>query len=137
MARLQSFKRIIVEDFEEKYKDLISKLGYSVNSFADDVLNALNKNISVSDNLNINKKTIIITVDPTGKPVSNPKITTGLNAICTGISVIRAVNNTNSTITPTQCPFITFSDDGGQLTIQKITGLTPNQQYSLNIILWV
>lgn len=137
MSKLQSFKRLIIEDFDEKERDMVSKIAYSVNTFADDVLGAFNKNISIDDNLNIVKKDITVTVNTLGVPTSPLTVSSGLSSICVGMQVINATNLTNSTTTPTGTPFITFSDNGSQITISKITNLQASNSYRLKLILYV
>lgn len=135
--KLSSFKRIIAEDFDEKDRPIVSKLAYAINVFADDVLNALDKNLSIEDNLNINKKEITASVDANGVPVVPISIKSGLNGPCFGIDVIRAINNTNPNISPTSCPFITYADINGQISVNKISGLQPNNRYTLRLVLYV
>lgn len=136
MAKLQSFKRLIIEDFSEKDRPLVSKIAYAVNIAFEDILNALNKNLSITDNLSINQKTLSVTVDGTGAPKSTTTLSSGLGSTCTGISVISARNLTNASSSPTTTPFITFVDNSGSISIQKITGLQENNSYQLQLILW-
>lgn len=90
LAILEGFKRLIVEDFDSKDRAMISKVAYSVNSFADDVLNALNKNLTINDNLLAKETTITLTVDATGTPTSKTTFTTNLGTASTGMLVIDA-----------------------------------------------
>lgn len=134
--KIQGFKRITAEDFDEKDKSLVSKIAYSINVFAEDVTTALNKNISIEDNLSIVKKDITITVDRTGTPTTSSIITSGLGSFCSGMQVIKATNITNPSVSPTNQPFITFSDNEGKITISKITGLQADNKYILRVILY-
>jgi hypothetical protein len=136
MAKLQSFKRLIIEDFPEKDRNLVAKLAYPINSTFEDILNVLNKNLTIEDNLTINKKDFTVTVDANGVPIVNTVILSGLNSSCVGMQVIKAINSTNPTISPTGTPFITFSDNSGQITISKITNLQANNKYTLRVILY-
>lgn len=136
MARLQSFKRITVEDFEQKDRALVSKIAYAVNVFAEDVLNNLNNNLTIEDNLNLAKKDLTVTVDASGNVTNSVSLKTGLNHSCQGSLVIRAVNLTNTANIPTGTPFITFTENSGLLTILNITNLVANDQYKLKLILF-
>ena len=49
MAKLQGFKRIQTEDFPKEYQSVIDRLGYSINVFAEQVLDAFNKKIMADD----------------------------------------------------------------------------------------
>ena len=136
MAKLQSFKRINVEDFEQKDKAVVAKLAYAINNFAEDVLNAFNNQVSIDDNLNITKKDFIVTVDGNGKVIGNSSLRTGLDHPCLGITVIKAINNTVSTRIPTGTPFVTFSENSGLITILNVTNLQASNQYSLKLLLY-
>jgi hypothetical protein len=136
MAVLQSFKRIIVEDFDSKDRDLVSKLAYAINNFAEDVINAFGNEITIEDNLNIVKKDFSVTVDKNGRTVGSATLKTGLNHTCDGITVIRATNLINSSHIPTATPFVTFTENSGLITISNISNLTAGEQYKLKLILF-
>ena len=136
MAKIQNFKRIIGEDYPEKDRSLISKLAYSINVFAEDVTNAFNKNLSINDNLNLSTKEINVTVNSSGVPVATLKMNSGLGSVCKGMIVINSVNKTNTNNTPSGTPFITFADNSGLITINKVTNLTANDNYTLTLVLF-
>lgn len=135
MSKIQSFKRIIKEDYEEQYRALIDKFGSGINTFTDDVYNALNKGISIEDNLNQAKQTIKVTVDASGTPNPQLQIKSGLKTACYGIQVVRAINTTNSKINPTSQPLLSFSENNLVLTINNITGLQASNTYQLYLVL--
>lgn len=137
MAKIQSFKRIIEEDFPKEYKGLISKLAYSLNTFADDVSNALNRNLSISDNLNLNIKDVNVTVNNAGAPTTTLIIKTGLPGNCSGVAVVKASNQDNlvdstktiSGITAATPPVVTATAHGfsnGDEIIISGSDSTPN-----------
>lgn len=136
MAKLQSFKRINVEDFASKDQDMVSKISYSVNTFAEDVLNALTNQISITDNLNIVMKNFIVKVNALGQVIGNATLKTGLDHPCQGILVIKAVNTTVSSNLPSNTPFLNFTENSGLITIKNVTGLTASNNYSLTLILF-
>ncbi len=135
MPKPQQFRRIIAEDFPEKERPTINKLAYSINSFAEDVLQCLNNNLSMQDNLAANQKTFSVML-VSGVPTIATSVKTGLNTQCGGIQVIRAVNKTTITNFPTSAPFISFTNDNGLILINKITGLQDNEKYDLTVIFW-
>lgn len=136
MSKLQSFKRLTVEDFDTKDRAMVGKIAYSINIFAEDVLNALNNNISIEDNLNIAKKDFTVVVDGSGNIVGNASLKTGLSHSCQGITVIKADNLTVPANIPTGTPFVTFSESSGLITISNITNLTATNQYKLKLVLF-
>lgn len=136
MSKPQSFKKIIVEDFDEKDRPLVTKLAYAINPAFEDVISIFNKGLSIDDNLNQVKKDITATVDGNGVPVPAIVIKTNLGATCRGIQVIQASNNTNPLLSPTSHPFLTFTDNSGNVSVSKITGLQPSNKYTLRLILY-
>lgn len=134
--RLQAFKRLIKEDYKEEQREMIEKLGFSLNTFADDITNLLNKNITIEDNLNQAKKTVKTSVDASGTPISPLAFKTGLTDQCYGIQCVRAINTTTSTSYPTSTPLLSFTESNNVLTINNITGLVAGSTYSLNLILF-
>ena len=135
MSKLQGFKRILAEDFDEKERPLVSKLAYSINPAFEDIQFAMNKGLSIEDNLNFNKKDITVIVDASGIPNTDVVVKSGLASSCSGIIVIKATNLTAPATSPTNTPFITFSDNSGQISINKITGLQASNQYRLRLLL--
>lgn len=136
MAKIQNFKRLIAEDFKDENRELISKVAYSLNPFMDDLQGALNKNLTIADNLDINQKTIDIKVDGSGTVIGSNKLKTDLNRQCEGLTVIQVTNITNPTSYPTGTPFISFTETNGVISINNITNLTASNQYKLKINLF-
>lgn len=134
MAKIQSFKRIIKENFDSDYQDLIDAIGGSINVFAEDVINAFNKNITVDDNLKMEYKDVDVTVNASGLPNITTQYKTVLLGRIKGVSVERAENLTNSTTYPTSAPFITFTQNDQVITIKHITGLVANNKYRLTVL---
>lgn len=135
MPTPQQFRRIIIEDFPEKERETISKLAYSINSFAEDILQCLNNNLSIKDNLAAEQKIITVTV-VSGVPTQNLTIQTNLKTNCSGTQVINALNKTTPANVPTSCPFITFTNQSGSIKINNISGLQDNEEYQLTVIFW-
>lgn len=133
--KLSSFRRIVSDDYDEKDRPLISKLAYSVNSAIDEILETLNRNVSIADNTNLVIKDITATVS-SGVPTTTLRITSGLTSFCRGMQVISATNQTTSTTYPTSQPFINFTENNGVITINHISGLTDGDKYLLRVVLY-
>lgn len=137
MSKIQSFKRIIIEDFDEKDRKLVSKLAYSMNIFAQDLENALNKGLTIADNLSLVQKDVNVTVDVSGTPKSNIQIKTDLASTCKGVLVIKVTDLVTTGRPPAASPFVTFTENGtGLINITNITGLIGENSYSLRIVLF-
>lgn len=135
MARLQNFKRIIKENLPKESQALADTIGYSVNSFAEEVTNAFNKNISVDDNLSMEYKEIDLEVDGSGVPIIAAQIKTSLSGRIRGMPVIKLDNLTNPSTYPTSAPFVNFDQNNTLLTITHVTGLSTSNKYRLTLLL--
>ena len=131
--KLQSFKRLIKEEVEEQFRPLIDRVGYSINPFAQDVLIALNKNLTIADNLLQQIKQVEVTVDTTGTPKTTSQFKSDLPQNIIGMNVIKVENLTNTSVYPTGHPFISFDQSSGVITIKNITGLVADNKYRLTI----
>ena len=131
--KVQGFKRIVREDFPEEQQDLADKLGFSINAFADDIINLVNNNITIDDNLNWQVKEVDIVVDASGIPVNSVQFKSTLKGRCKGCQVTRADNLTNTNTYPTSAPFVSFTDNNGVIIINHVSGLQANQKYRLRL----
>lgn len=135
MAKIQSFSRIIVEDYDEKDRPLVTKLANSLNPFCEAIVDALTKRLTITDNFDMSKKTVTLSVDSAGVPTTKTSLKSELSSQCVGITVLRAVNTTTPTHLATGTPFVTFTDNDRLLSIVNITNLVPNDKYTLTLIL--
>lgn len=134
MAKLNVTKRIVAEDFEEEDQGLITKLAFTLNSFFEQVAFAFNKNITIEDNLNMEIKEVVITVNASGFPTTQAQFQSSLRTKVRGLLVLRAFNQTNPGTYPTSAPFISFEQNNNLLTIQHVTGLQAAESYKLQIL---
>ncbi|HLD91095.1 MAG TPA: Ig-like domain-containing protein [Patescibacteria group bacterium] len=130
--KIDSPKRLNVEDFKDDEKELVEKIGICYNSFAESVYNALNKNLSISENLNQEIKTINnIKVDASGNPVFSISFKHNLALKSTGTQIIRVLGGAI-----TSHPFITYTEENKIIKVSNITGLLANTTYTLTIIIY-
>jgi hypothetical protein len=73
MSKIDNVRRIVVEDFDKDYRDLISKLSFILNRFMDQTVLQLNGNIDI-DNLKMEQKTFKTIVDASGNPKTSLKV---------------------------------------------------------------
>lgn len=135
MAKIDGGKRILSEDFKSADRDLISKLALVLNPFTEQIILALRKNITVTDNLNMEYKTISIKVDASGKPVSSNQLTSNLSTKIKGISCESYQNLTNSNNYPTSGITVTWVQKNGIIEIQHVTGLNSTDTHSLTLLI--
>lgn len=130
--KIQSPKRIIVEDFDSEDRNTVEKLGFTVNTFNEDVFNAMNKNLTIEDNLNQQIKTLSnIEVDGSGKPITSLAFQNNLKGKIQGTQVIRVLGGI-----PTAQPFITFTESNNVVTINNISGLASGTKYTIYVLLF-
>ena len=132
--KLPAYKRIYYTDFPQEDQEIIEQLSYTINNGFEGVYNALNNGLSLEDNLDVSVKDVLITVDATGIPTSPTSYTVTNSNPIDGTQVIRALNQTNSTVFPTGGIFISYTQSGNKVTINNITGLPANNQFSVRII---
>lgn len=130
MAKLDSPKRIIKEDFEEDYQEMIDKLAFIQNTFNEQVYQAFNKSIN---NDNLSREFVTITVENGGGNLKMPtQFKIGLSKII-GMNTIRAENLTNLAVYPTSIPFLTWTLNGNIITVKNVSGIQDNNKYRLTL----
>lgn len=134
MARLPSWKRIIEQDYPEKYQDLIQQISVPLNYGIEVLYNLLNGKLTFKDNIASTIKELDVQVDNTGKPLAPTVIKKTSSDRIEGIIVVRAQNLTNSTTYPSGAVFISYTETTENIIINNITGLQPNNFYRINVI---
>jgi hypothetical protein len=134
MARLSKFARINREGVPEEQLALVEKLASSINSFAEELNFALDRRLTVDDNLNMSYKEIDVTLSSSGQPVNKTQFRSGITGRCRAISVERVENIDNPATYPSAAPFVSFIDNSGLITINHITGLQSGSRWRLTLL---
>lgn len=132
--KLPSFKRLLSTDFKKDYKSLIDQLGLSLNNGITVLYDALDRNISLRDNIKSTVRDVVVSVNSNGTPKQTAAFTLDSPGKIDAVLVGLAVNQTNSSIYPLNGPFVTGNQGTTFFTITNITGLTPNDNWLLRII---
>lgn len=133
--KLSNYRRIIATDYSDEYKELVDRLGTSLNNDIDQIHEALNNKITFADNISCTIADLGVTVGADGIPTRstsfklNPKQLTIL-----GILATNAFGANNPNILPSSGIFISFTKNEGYVTIDNIKGLLPNIPYTLKIL---
>ena len=133
MAKIPDLKRIAKEDFSSEDQELVGKLGFIINSFHEQVRNALNKNLTI-DNLSQEVKTLEFTTGENGQPLNKLTFKSGLTTNLQGIIVLRLVITSSNTSYPSQMPIISWAQNDSLVTITNIGGLIAETKYKLTIL---
>lgn len=132
--KLPSFRRIFKTDYTQEFQNLVEKMAISINYGFEVLYDALNKKISLNDNIYCTVKDIEITVDINGVPKTTTAFSLDINAKIIGIVVLSANNLTNSAIYPSSGVFINFSQNNTNIIIDHITGLQADNNYRLKLV---
>ena len=129
--KLQAPKRIMVEDYGEDDQEMAGTLGRTLNTYNEELYLLTSSNITITDNLNQEIKTIKVTVGADQKPKTTISFKNNLTSKVQGTQVIRHFGTTSVT----SAPFIEFSEASKVVTINKIIGLVADKEYQLVILI--
>jgi hypothetical protein len=130
MAKIDSPKRFVVEDFKPAERPFASKLFGILNNFMEQVIGIINGRLNFKDNFFAHDTEVIVNTPFTTINVANP-----LNSPIRGIIVLRVDTLTNSKEILTDGVTVQYTNDTGQIRIYNITGLTPGNKYRLRLLL--
>lgn len=127
--KISAFKRLQQQDYPKTYKDLMNGLFDILNSFMEQVSQALTRRLTYSDNFDCVNATLTLTA-----PVTNLKIKNTQGGIMGGCQILN-VTPVNAQEILTSAPFAQFLNSGdGQLIVKTITGLTPGNTYNVTLL---
>ena len=130
VGKAPDLKRIAKEDFESQYHSLIEKLAFPLNSHMEQVRNLFSKGIDF-DNLTRELITLKVQTDLESKPLTKLSFKSTLKNKVRGINVISANITSSNTSYVQQAPFISFSQNNNIISINNISGLSPETTYEL------
>ncbi len=133
--KLPNYRRLMKTDFPNEFQDLVERLAYVININTQSVYDALNRKVSLGDNIDCVIRNIEITVDGSGIPVNTAIF--GVDdkvRVVQGLEVQRAENLTNSNVYPTGGIFLTFQQVQTGVQIQHVTGLPAGYNFRLRVV---
>lgn len=131
---LPTFRRLNKQDYETSYQKLVDQLASSLNVAIDSLNAAVNKGLSLSDNVSGTYKELAVTVDSTGTPTTPTQFSLSVtNQKILGTQVIYAINTANSSSYPTGGIFISFTQTTTGILINNITGLPAGQPFTIRV----
>jgi hypothetical protein len=132
--KLPSFRRLIKSDYEQEYSKLIETLSFSINNGIEVLYQALNKSLTLRDNIACAIKEIEVAVDSNGTPTAKTGFTLDSGNKILGITVLNVINAKNPSILPNSGVFISFVQETKNITIVSVRGLPPNQTFTLTLV---
>lgn len=135
MAKLSSYRRIYKTDYEKPYQGLVDSMSLTINQSFDEVYQALNHNITFTDNIQATIATITVSVDASGTPLTNTsfKLANG-QTVAQGLIAINAVCANNVNILPDSGIFLAFTNSTGTINISNIKGLSKDNRWIITIL---
>ena len=137
MAKLPSFKRLNKSDFNPEYGDLVEKLITSLNSIIDSIVDALNRKISLKNNILCSVRDVSIVVGASGVPLNPTTITYDFSGSASVVTIGRIINLTNPEGYPTSGVTLYWEQVGNNvIRIRHVSGLIANNSHSLRIVIY-
>jgi hypothetical protein len=131
--KLSNVRQIIAEDFPQESRPIVERLGGVLNYFMRQVVELNNGQIDF-ENTQWAVSNVEVTVDASGIPTQATRVLVNKNNP-KGLSIIRSQNLTNSTIYPTNAPFMSYvAESNNVIRITHVTGLPANNKFRLTFI---
>ena len=132
MAKLPTQKKILKEDLKGA-PDWINPMIDTVNSFMENVYQALNQNVTFSENVSCFIKELIYKTPSTYPTMDNVEFTSELKSKATGLFVMQAYER--STYTPAEGPvYVPWVEVNGTIVVYPITGLEADKTYIIRLL---
>lgn len=132
-----NLRRIFTQDFAAEYKDFVAALSSSLNINLEVLYNALNRNITLGQNIACTIKDIDITVNAQGVPTSTVAFERANQLPIEGVTVLNVINLDNPTVYPTSQPYVAWTiNQTGRVQVQYVSSLVANNKYRLKIVVW-
>src|SRR5271166_6015972 len=93
-------------------------------------------NISLQSNILCTIKSLNVQVDINGKPTTSLTFPVSFTGQCLGLTVMNAINQTNSSSYPTQAVMVNWSQTQNGIQVNTVTGLTAQNNYTVTVVAW-
>lgn len=129
--KIPSLKRILREDLKDA-PDWVSGIIVPVNSFMEYIYQAMNNNITDSDNIACSIKELTYITPSTYPTMDTVEFLSGLKVKATGVQLLQIYEKSNYT-PPTSAVYVPWVEDNGTIKIFPITGLSASKTYILRL----
>jgi hypothetical protein len=134
--KLPSFKRITKGDYPPESAGLIETLSFSINTGIELLYQALNKSITLQDNVACTVKDVVVEVTESGVPKAKTSVGLNTSNRVLGITVLNAINSKNPSVLPTAGVFVSFYQNGKTLNLNSFKGLPQDQMFTLTLVIF-
>jgi hypothetical protein len=132
--KLPNFRRILKTDYAEEYRDLIETLSFSINNGIEVLYQALNKAVTLRENVACTVKEVDVIVDSNGAPKSRLSFPLDTSNRILGVTVLNVINTKNPSIIPSSGVFVYFIQENKNLIISYIKGLPADQPFTVTLV---
>lgn len=132
--KLPLFRRLFKTDFRQEFQDLVDQLSVSINVGIENLYDALNRKLSLRDNILCTVKELDITANADGTPTTTSIIQLDIAGRIDGVVVLSALNITNANIYPTSGVFVSWTQTQNGILINNITGLPAGQRFKVKMV---
>lgn len=130
--RLPTQKKILREDLKQA-PGWIDSLIDPLNSFMESVYQALNKNITFSENIACFIKEITYTTPSTYPTMDDFEFTSTLKTKAIGVQLLQIVEKT-AYLPPANPLYVPWTENNGKIVIRSIPGLSANKTYLIRLL---
>lgn len=130
--KLPGFKRLYTQDFSQEFKGLIEKMSFFFNNGVEVLYNALNNNITLSENIAGKLAEFDVKLS-SGVPTVSTSFAIDNTRRVIGLEVLKVDNNTSSNVFPSGGVFITWDQNNNTVLIKHITGLNNTDSYTIRV----
>jgi hypothetical protein len=131
---LPSFRRLMSQNFEKQYQNLINTLSLSLNNGIQVLYDTFNNQITFRDNIKCTVADVTLKVDSTGKPIQGGTFALTFVGNVDGVFVTNVTNVNNPTTYPTGAVQVFGQQNNATYIINNVTGLQANTSYTIRII---
>ena len=130
--KLPNIKKILREDLKGA-EAWVSGLIDPLNNFMEQVYQALNKNITFSENIAANIRELTVKTSSTYPTMDRIEFLTGLRVRSTGLILLQAYEK--ATYVPVAGPvYVAWTEEDGNILIYNITGLSASKIYIVRVL---
>lgn len=135
--KVPSYRRLNKSDFADEFKDLVDRLGNSINSGIDVLYEALNKKITLSDNIACTVKDVDVEIDSKGQLKNKTQVKLDAKGQVIGITVINGYCTKDSSVLPVSGIFVNYIQSGDSIKIQNIVGLPVDRPFRITLVIYI
>jgi len=133
--KISGFKRLFSTDFDQKDQELVDKLSGVLNIGIETVYEALDKRVSLNDNIDCTVKEVDVTVGADGIPLNTTTfVLDDKTRSVQGLQVIKTDNRTSAGVFPTGGVHITWQQVQSGIQILHVTGLPARNRFTIRVV---